>query len=153
MAIEYFETRFAGLCLGRTYTAHGEAGFCVVGGSVLEEWLVRLEGDHVDLAHLACRRLSTEWEVREMEGHYHLMSSAFKSISGAEEVRSEATGLVEGINGLTMLSEPSYRAVKVGHILRLHSDGRQDAFVFVSNTLTLRARALTVAVSVSGEQS
>jgi hypothetical protein len=118
-------------------------------GHHMAEWLVSLDGQKFDLQDLATQLQSPDWSVEEDRGGYVLRSSAFGLLTTDGQVFERANQLVQTINGLAAVVIPGFQPVQVGHVVRVHDDGRRLAHAYLSGTMTARGR-LTATPVVAG---
>lgn len=117
----------------------------------MKEWWVRLQGEQFDLQELPLLFSSPEVTVFEEEGEYYLKSTEFNSLADASYVLETATHILELINGAAILHFGNFRPVQAsGSVIGIDEDGSRKGFVFVSATLTSRAR---VQVSATVERA
>lgn len=116
------------------------------------EWVIQLEGHAYDLETLAAALKGGRMRVRRCDdSSWALGSDAFRDLTDASEVRARSEDLIQRLNGLGPLADPSFRPLKAGHVYRLWPDGRRDAFVVVSEAIGVRDRVMAVGVSNGGE--
>jgi len=105
-------------------------------------WLVQLSGDKYDLEDLPAWFPTSEARVIEASDGYYLESSLFEFVEDSSEVHRLAEGLREHILGAARLMRPDFQSLGVGAVIRQYEDGRRDAFVMGSATLTLQSAKL-----------
>jgi len=115
----------------------------------MPEWLVRIEGDPVDL------RLLRQWfadgpvQFRERDGQTYLCADALDALDTRDAIRARADATLCWVNGAAKLADSHFRSVRAdGCVLRVQGD-RTDTFVQPSPAV-MRIRPMPVSIGMVG---
>src|SRR5665648_897657 len=112
-------------------------------------WQVFIRGHSFDLALLSEQfQAGPNRIVNDGEEHW-LESDAFRELSSAEQVDVAATPILQRMNGVARLVDPSYRSVEsVGRL----QDGSGTYAVFQADTVELRSRVTGIVTVHAGDE-
>lgn len=83
---------------------------------------------------------------------FFLLGSAFEVLPNAEAVLSEAVRALDQFTAVISLLWPSLRKPAASHVFRETDEGKRNAFVFLSGSISGRSKVHAVAVSVGAPQ-
>jgi len=118
----------------------------------MTRWLVQLEGEHSDLEEFPRWFPDGDIYAIEENNSVYLVGSAFEKFSEAGHVHEAALQAVDELSAVIKLLWSSFRPPKVGHVFREDADGKRNGFVFLTGSITVRAKArATLTVSGAGQ--
>jgi len=107
----------------------------------MTEWLVRLQGEKLDLEEASFHFRAADAEVRPGDDGYCLASSEFSSMTESGEVLKRANELLNVINGILKVTFPNHQPVSAdGIVVRVDEAGKRDRYVHIAGTLGVRVR-------------
>ncbi|MBL8558802.1 MAG: hypothetical protein JNM47_08795 [Hyphomonadaceae bacterium] len=111
-------------------------------------WAVELVGDSADLVEFE-RVLDPNFDPRihRVNGKPALRSAELEALTGAQDVRDRARGLIDVLNGAVVLLRAA-DPVRPGAVFRVKDDGGVDTTVFADLSLRLRAVVLSGTVVI-----
>ncbi len=114
----------------------------------MARWLVQLSGDHMDLEEFPRSFPDGDVFAIEENGAFFLVGPAFEVLPNAEAVLGEATRALDHFTAVISLLWPSLRKPAASHVFRETDEGKRDAFVFLSGSISGRSKVHAVALSV-----
>jgi hypothetical protein len=107
----------------------------------MARWLVQLEGDQFDLEEFPNWFPDGDVYAVEENGSVYLVGPAFEGLLEASQVYEIALQAVDEFSAIITLLWSSLQRPKVGGVFRENNDGRRQAFVFLSGSVTGRSKA------------
>ncbi|WP_243321297.1 hypothetical protein [Geothrix sp. SG200] len=117
----------------------------------MAQWFVEILGDAFDLEEFPSNFRSGECVVVEQEGRTYLTGSAFQGIEDAALVRERAGHFLELQFGALRLLQSNLKRPQLGHVKRVHEDGRADAFVFPEGAQLRMKGSSLISTTVGGQ--
>jgi len=115
----------------------------------MREWLVRLEGERLDLEEASFHFRTADWEVRQEDDGYYLASADFTSMTESGAVLKRGKQLLKVMNGILKLQCWNYQPVAAhGSVVRVDEAGNRNQYIHVAGAATARARVRAAAVVV-----
>ena len=117
--------------------------------------LVQLSGDRTDLEEFPRWFPDGEIFAIKENGTFFLTGPAFEALPSAEAVLNEAIRALDLFSAVISLVWPSLRKPAGSHVFRETDEGKRNAFVFLSGSITVRAKlgaALSVGSPPEGPQ-
>lgn len=116
----------------------------------MARWLVRLEGDHVDLEEFPHWFPEGDVYAFEENSQVFLAGQAFESHDDAAQVQEMALQVVDEFSAVVSLLWPSHRRPEVAAVIRETDEGKRNQHVFLSAVLSARSKVRATLV-VEGE--
>jgi hypothetical protein len=114
----------------------------------MTEWLVRLQGEKLDLDGASCHFRSAELKVTYKDGSYYLASTNFNSMTNPSEVLKRAKRVLKATNGILKVLVGNDRPVTAdGTLRRVGEGGEQEMHVHLA-AATATARGQVHAAGV-----
>ena len=114
----------------------------------MARWLVQLSGERLDLKEFPHWFPDGAIFSIEENGEFFLVGPAFEMLSSADEVLREAVRALDRFSAVISLLWPSLRRPTATHVFRETDEGKRDAFVFMSGSISARSKLRAVGVSV-----
>jgi hypothetical protein len=118
----------------------------------MTEWLVRLQGEKLDLEEASSHFRGADLEVRQEDGGYYLASTDLRSMTESGEVLKRGKELLKVMNGILKLIVGNHQPVTAdGLVVRADEAGKRDQYIHVGGALTIRTRLRAAAVVVKSD--
>jgi hypothetical protein len=101
-------------------------------------WRVQISGEKADLDALSKSFKDDDLCVIAEDDKYFLESTRLEIASAADEVLKIAGDILSVLSGVARLAYRARVPLSPGHVLRIHTDGRRDVFIQVSDALHIR---------------
>jgi hypothetical protein len=114
-------------------------------------WKVQLTGHEFDLEEFPLWLEGASVRVLRENGEFHLAATCFGELDGAADVLRAAREILDLLNGLGRLNEPSFHHIGVGSVHRSFPDGRTEQYLFASEGIRARGKCHPLIVSAEGQ--
>ncbi len=118
----------------------------------MARWLVPLAGEHFDLEEFARWFPSGGIHVIEEDGRYYLVGQDLEALPNAEAIYLEAHRALGQFAPIVLLLAPDMKCPAIDGVIRETDEGKRNHFVFLSATLSIRAKVGAIVVSGGTEQ-
>jgi len=118
----------------------------------MREWLVRLQGERLDLEEASLHFRTADSEVRQEDGGYYLTSADFTSMTESSAVLKRGKELLKVINGILRLLVRNHQPVAAdGLVVGVDEAGSRNQYIHVAGTLAVRGRLHAAAAVVKSD--
>jgi hypothetical protein len=118
------------------------------------EWLVRLQGEKLDLEEASIHFRTADLEVRREDDDHYLACTEFSCMTESSEVLKRAVELLKVMNGTLRLTAANHQPVTAdGIVVRVDEAGKRDLYVHAAAAATVRAQVHAAAVVVGSDRA
>ena len=102
------------------------------------KWKVLIIGDLFDLDELSKSLVDDNLKLINQDNSFFLESNQFENFNSDKEVFSRVQELLPILSGATRLSLRGKLPLKIDCIIRIHSDGHEDEYKYLNDSISLR---------------
>lgn len=114
----------------------------------MARWLVKLSGERMDLEEFPRWFPDGDVYAIEEDGAFFLVGPALEALADAEAVLNEAVRVLDSFTAVISLLWPSLRGPVPSHVFRETDEGKRNAFVFLTGTVSARSKVHAASVSL-----
>jgi hypothetical protein len=119
----------------------------------MSRWLIKLQGEKLDLEEFPRWFPSGEVYGMEEQGKYYLTGPAFDIAGNPDEVLKTATQALNDYSAVISLLWTAFRKPNIGQVIHEDDAGNKSAYIFVSGIASGRSKMSGVLVDASGTGS